>query len=91
MNPEHTTIAGERIEDLEAALDYLTFEAEDCGCINAHVDHAIPTELQRCLSRALKAIDAELEEQGLCACIDEKYQPLGQLMVRIGEIRNRPE
>lgn len=90
MEHEHITIAGERIENLEAALTYLAFEAEECGCINTTVDPRIPKTLQQCLSRALRTIHAELEDQGLCACDDENYQPLRQLFLRIGEVRNRP-
>ncbi|MEN8237659.1 MAG: hypothetical protein ABFR53_00520 [Actinomycetota bacterium] len=80
-------IAGERLGDLEAALEFLVFEAEECGCIN--VSGSIPGHLQPVLMRALKTIEAELEEQGLCACEDDNYQPMRQLFMRIGAARNR--
>jgi len=86
MEPDTTIIVGERIEDLEAAISCLTFEADDCGCV--HARGPIPENLQQCLTRALKTLDAELEEQGLCACIDEKYQPIQQLLLRIGAVRD---
>jgi hypothetical protein len=90
MEADNTIIAGERIEDLEAALAHLEFEAEECGCVNVKVNGTIPRNLERCLMRALNAIEAELEEQGLCACDDENYQPMRQLFLRIGAARNRP-
>jgi len=86
MEPHTTIIAGERIEDLEAALDFLEFEADECGCV--HARGPIPDDLHRCLMRALTTLEAELDEQGLCACIDEKYQPIQQLFMRIGAVRN---
>ena len=90
METDNTSIAGEPIVELEAALAFLEFEAEDCGCINATVDRSIPRNLERSLMRALSTIAAELEEQGLCACDDENYQPMRQLFLRIGAVRNLP-
>jgi hypothetical protein len=72
-------LQGEPLADLEAALEFLVFEAEECGCIP--VSGAMPKNLDQVLMRALTTIDAELEEQGLCACIDENYQPMRQLSI----------
>lgn len=79
---ETTIIAGERLHDLEHALAHLTFVTDQCGCLGLIGD--IPEHLALCLSRALKSIEAELDEQGLCLCVGEEWRPLRQLLIRMG-------
>jgi hypothetical protein len=83
---DKTIIAGERLEDIEAALDLFELAIDDCGCLV--MTAALPQRLSQCLNRALKTIEAEMAEGIDSSTFDERdYNAMGELIVRIAEIR----
>ena len=89
MNKKTTTVAGERLEDLEAALDHFDIEFEECGCVN--MSGALPEYLSQCLARALRTIEAEMSESEDDDSLDDwERNPMRELFLRIGIEINRP-
>ena len=83
MNRKTITVAGERLSDLEAALDCMEFEVEPCGCIS--VAGTLPENLSGCLDRALIVIEAETIAHGHDPCREPEWNPMRQLVQRIDE------
>jgi len=81
MDRHTSTIAGERLADLEAALDCMAFEEEPCGCIS--VAGTLPENLSRCLDRALVIIEAETIAHGHDPSCEPEWNPMRQLIRRI--------
>jgi len=83
MNKNTITIAGESLEDLEAALNHFDIEFEACGRVN--MTGALPPHLCQILERALKTIEAEIAEchDGV-SLADGEMHPMRQLFLRIG-------
>ncbi|NHZ71326.1 MAG: hypothetical protein GWP18_06755 [Proteobacteria bacterium] len=86
MNTNQPLIAGERLEDLEAALDYMCFTVDDRGEIT--MTGAVPEHLSRCLERALITIENETSTQGHGTCGSAAWHPMRQLLLRIGRVVN---
>jgi len=83
MNKNTTTVAGESLEDLEAALDCFDMTFEECGCVN--MSGTLPGHLSKVLERALKTIEAEIaEDEDDVGLDDEVTDPMRQLFLRIG-------
>lgn len=85
-DPATIIIAGERLTDLEAALDHLDFIEDEHGCLG--LAGSLPDHLYGSLTRALKTVEAELDEIGLCLCVGEEWRPLRQLLRRMGDAYN---
>ena len=86
MADNTTTIAGERLEDIEAALDLFELAIDDCGCLV--MTAKLPPHLSQCLNRALKTISAEMAEGIDSATVQERhFDPMNELFVRIGQAR----
>ncbi len=88
MERHTTTVAGERLTDLEAALDAMEFEEEPCGCIS--IAGRLPERLSRCLDRALIVIEAETIAHGYDPSCEPEWNPMRQLIERIGEVDRDP-
>ncbi|MCL1597781.1 MAG: hypothetical protein M3094_01255 [Actinomycetia bacterium] len=82
MKKDVTTIAGERLVDLEAALDHMEFEEEPCGCIS--IAGRLPQNLSDYLDRALIVIEAETIAHGHDPCFEPEWNPMRQLIERVG-------
>jgi hypothetical protein len=83
MNKKTITVAGERLEDLEAALDHFDIEFEECGCVN--MSGSLPEYLSQCLARALRTIEAEMSESADDHSFDApEWNPMRELFLRIG-------
>lgn len=83
MNNNTITVAGESLEDLEAALGYFDIEIEESGRVN--MSGALPPHLSEILERALKTIEAEIAERYPDASFDDgELYPMRQLFLRIG-------
>jgi hypothetical protein len=80
-------VAGERLQDLEAALDLFTLEIEECGCLV--MTAVLPRHLSQCLDRALKTIAAQMAA-GLDPDVFEggHIDPMKELFRRIGDIES---
>lgn len=80
----HTTfVAGERLTNLEDALDGLTVSDLPCGCLG--FSGTIEKWLSQSLERALKTIDAELAERAETQELDnESMDSVRELLVRLG-------
>ena len=86
MADKTTTIAGERLEDIEAALDLFELAIDDCGCLV--MTATLPPYLSQCLNRALKTIAAEMAEGIDSATFEERSpDPMSELFLRIGQAR----
>jgi hypothetical protein len=83
---EHTTdmVAGERLEELQAALDLFEFAIDDCG--NPVMTALLPPHLSQCLTRALKTIAAQMAA-GIDSdtFFDRRPDPIQELLRRIGQ------
>ncbi len=86
MNEDTIVVAGERIEDLEAALDCMQFNAEEFGGVT--LTGTLPEDLSRCLERALLTIEAETVADGHDPFDDGQWHPMRQLLLRIGRAIN---
>jgi len=83
MNRKTITVAGESLEELEAALDCYDITFEECGCVTMR--GSVPADLRRVLERALKAIEAEVAAANPRTYLDDAgLQPMRQLFLRIG-------
>lgn len=81
----NTTIAGERLEDLEAALDLFELAIDDCGCLV--MTATLPSHLSQCLNRALKTIEAEMASGIDSSTFEERSSnPMSELLVRMAEL-----
>ena len=81
-----TFIAGEWLEDLEAALDLFELALDERGCLV--MTATLPDRLSKCLNRALKAIAAQMAADMDIAALEERnLDPMSELFNRIGEIR----
>lgn len=86
MTDKTITIAGELIEDIEAALELFELAFDDCGCLV--MTAKLPPRLSQCLNRALKTIMAEMAVGMDSATFDDRhFDPMNELFVRIGETR----
>ena len=86
MTDKTITIAGEHLEDIEAALDLFELAIDDCGCLV--MTAALPQRLSQSLNRALKTIAAEMAAGTDSATFEERhFDPMAELLTRIGEIR----
>jgi hypothetical protein len=86
MNEDTIVIAGERLEDLEAALDCMQFDAEEFGGVT--LTGTLPEDLSRSLERALLTIEAETVAEGHDPFDDGEWHPMRQLLLRIGRAIN---
>ncbi|MCL1593315.1 MAG: hypothetical protein M3132_03050 [Actinomycetia bacterium] len=86
MNTDQPLIAGERLTDLEAALDYMCFTVDDRGEIT--MTGAVPEYLSRCLERALVTIENETPAHGNETFGSAEWHPMRQLLLRIGRVVN---
>lgn len=85
MADKTTTIAGERLKDVEAALDLFELAIDDCGCLV--MTATLPPYLSQCLNRALKTITAEMAAGIDSATFEERSpNPMSELLVRIAEL-----
>ena len=85
MEDKTITIAGERLEDIEAALDLFELAIDDCGCLV--MTATLPPHLSQCLNRALKTITAEMAAGINSATFEERsLNPMSELLVRIAEL-----
>ena len=85
-----TFIAGERLEDLEAALDLFELAVDQGGCLV--MTATLPDRLSKCLNRALKTIVAEMAAGMDVATFDERnLDPMSELFTRIGAVRAEQE
>ncbi len=83
MKKNTTTVAGENLEDLEAALDCFDITFEECGCVS--MSGNLPEHLSKVLERALKTIEAEIAGCEDDADLDDEVtDPMWQLFLRIG-------
>jgi len=82
-NEDSTVIAGERLEDLEAALDCMQFDAEELGGVT--LTGTLPEDLSRCLERALLTIEAQTVADGHDPSDNGEWHPMRQLLLRIGQ------
>ncbi len=85
-----TFIAGERLEDLEAALDLFELAMDEGGCLV--MTATLPDRLSKCLNRALKTIAAQMASGMDVATFEERsLDPMSELFTRIGEFRAEQE
>lgn len=83
---DRTMIAGERLEDIEAALDLFELSIDDGGCLV--MTATLPQRLSQCLNRALKTIAAEMSAGMDAATFEERHlDPMSELFARIGGAR----
>jgi hypothetical protein len=80
-------VAGERLQDLQAALDMFTLEIDSRGCVV--MTAVLPHDLSQCLNRALKTIEAQMAEGLDCDTFEERRpNPMDELFRRIGDIES---
>lgn len=82
MSKNTITIAGETLEELEAALDCYDITFEECGCVN--MSGRLPEHLSQVLARALRTVEAEISESDGLSIGDWGADPMRQLFMRIG-------
>lgn len=83
MKNNTITVAGERLEDLEAALDHFDITFQECGCVN--MSGSLPEHLSQILDRALKTIEAEITDHDNGVHLDDEVtDPMRHLFLRIG-------
>ncbi|GMQ99158.1 MAG: hypothetical protein BMS9Abin17_1724 [Acidimicrobiia bacterium] len=83
MNKNSITVAGENLEDIEAALDGYDITFQECGCVN--LSGSLPPGLSVVLQRALKTIEAEVATNNPYTWLqDAGQQTIRQLFLRIG-------
>jgi len=83
MKKNTITVAGESLQDLEAALDHFDITFEECGCVS--MSGSLPEHLSQALERALKTIEAEITEYDDEVYLDDEVtDPVRQLFLRIG-------
>jgi len=89
MTDRTITIAGEHLEDLEAALDLFELAIDTCGCLV--MTATLPEDLSKCLNRALKTIEAELAAGMDSSSFEARASdPMNELFIRIAEARAAP-
>lgn len=83
MNIHTTFVAGERLTNLEDALDGLTVSDLPCGCLG--FSGTIEKWLSQSLERALKTIDAEIAERAEGEMLDvDAMDSVRELLLRVG-------
>jgi len=83
MNKNSITVAGESLEDIEAALDCYNITFQECGCVN--MSGSLPPELSVVLKRDLKTIEAEVAADNPYTWLqDAELQTIRQLFLHIG-------
>lgn len=83
MSKKTITVAGEILEDLEAALDCFDIMFQECGCVD--MAGTLPPDLSQVLERALKTVEAEVAEANPESWLDDaELQAMRQLFLRIG-------
>lgn len=88
MTKRTITVAGERLDDLEAALDCYDIAFEECGCVT--MTGSPPPELRHVLERALKTIESEVVATHPESRLDDaELQPMRLLFLCIGAAYNQ--
>jgi len=83
MNEKTINVAGESLQELEAALDCYDITFEECGCVN--MSGTLPPHLGQVLKRALNTIEAQVAADNPDTWReDAELQPIRQLFLRIG-------
>jgi len=90
MIKKPTVVAGERLEDIETALDLFETKIDECGC--RVMTATLPQRLSQCLTRALKTIEAQMAAGMDSATFEERHiDPMKELFRRIGEVETEQD
>ena len=81
MEDAVTTIAGEPLDVLEAALECFELQIEPCGCIS--MTGTLPEDLSDAMRRALVGIEVEMFEHGVFPYSGPGTDPFDELWDRV--------
>jgi hypothetical protein len=86
MTDKTITVAGESLEDIEAALDLFELAIDDHGRLV--MTAALPQRLSQSLNRAIKTITAEMTSGRRASTFNERsHNPVDELFTRVAETR----